>query len=79
MNMQELAIEYRRSAALLNSRIEALQLSLSNGNCTGEMEKMRLRRRINTLTAMYRQALDAAYTMERYYERGYRRSARYTL
>ena len=79
MNMNELAMEYRRSAALLKERIDLLQSTVNSDKNICPMEKLRLRGRINVLTTMYRQAIDAAFTMERYYDRRYRRNARYTL
>ena len=44
-----------------------------------EEERCRMAERIHMLTAMWREARDLAVLTERYYERGYRRNARYTL
>jgi hypothetical protein len=69
--MPELAVDYRRSAKLLKMRIDELQGQLAGDKALGktmcEMEKMRMRRRINALSSMYRQALDTAFIIERDY------------
>ena len=44
-----------------------------------EEERCRMAERIHMLTAMWRETRDLAVLTERYYERGYRRNARYTL
>ena len=79
MTLSELAIEYRESAALLRRRIgELRELLKTNGRLT-ETEKRRLRARIDTLASMYRDVSETAVNLERYYDRRYRRSARFTV
>ncbi len=66
MELSELATEYRISAAPLKEHISVLQNQLKTaGMC--EMERLRLRSRIDTLYTMYRQTLETAGYLERYY------------
>ena len=78
MKMAELAAEYRESAAALAKRVGELRAELRRPGLR-EMDKLRLRRRIDALLAMYRDTRDAAVVMEHYYDRGYRLNGRYTL
>ena len=78
MTLSEMAAEYRQSAALLKGRITELRARLETGGMC-EMEKLRLRIRIETLEAMYRETSEVAVNLERYYDRGHRRSARLTV
>ena len=77
MKMTELAAQYRQSAELLQQRIDELKPQLKTKICA--MERQRLARRIDTLAEMRRQALEAAYTMEKYYEERWRRCAAFTI
>ncbi len=77
MTMEELSREYRASAALLSNRLRQLR---------GELEaaedpevKWHIRHRIHVLTPMLTQMYDLAELTERYYERGYYRSEKYTV
>jgi hypothetical protein len=76
--MKDLAIEYRESAALLKGRIDELS-ELLHLTGLGEMEKFRLRGRIETLQAIYRETNEIAVFMERYYDGGYRKNVRLTV
>jgi len=70
MTLKELAADYRKSAALLKERIAELRAQIEDGKDLCEMDKFRLRGRIDTLTAMYHETSLTAYTLERYYEKG---------
>lgn len=76
--MIELAVEYRAEGLRLKERIQELNVQLRQPGLR-EMDKFRLRGRIDTLAAMYREVNEAAYTMEHYYDRRYRRNGRYTI
>ena len=78
MKMIDLAKEYRESAELLKGRINELKETLAKEKLR-EMDKLRIRVRIEKLSAMHRETTDAAVTMERYYDRRYRRNARFTI
>ena len=79
MTLSELAIEYRESGALLKRRITDLRAVLEAGDTMSETEKRFLRARIDTLASMYRDVSETAVNLERYYDRRYRRSARFTV
>ena len=76
MTLLELSGEYRASAAALRERVLLLEHRLRGVDGDG---RRLLAERIHMLTAMWREARDLAVLTERYYERGYRRNARYTL
>ena len=79
MNMNDLAVQYRQSAQLLQQRIDELKNQLKTSPKMRSMDKLRLCRRIERLAEMHRQAIEAAYTMEKYYEERWRRCAAYTI
>ena len=79
MNMNDLAIQYRQSAQLLQGRIDELKAQLRSSPKMRSMDRLRLYKRIEKLAEMHRQAMEAAYTMERYYEERWRRCAAYTI
>jgi len=76
--MKQMSVEYRRSAELLKKRIRELTPLISKENLN-ETEKALIRSRLVTLNSMLTDTLAIAVLTERYYERGYRRSARYTI
>ena len=77
MTLQELSAEYRAHARTLAQRIRQLEEQLAN---TGdEAERSRLQTRIHMLSVMHREARELAVLTERYYDRGYRRSEKYTI
>ena len=78
MKMIDLAKEYRESAQLLKGRIDELKELLTKENLC-EMDKLRIRVRIEKLSTMYRETMETAVTMERYYDRRYRRNVRFTI
>ena len=77
MKLEEIAVEYRDSAQLLEKRIRQLKRELSGTQ--DRLERIRLETRIEMLTAMFRETRDVAVVCERYYERGYCRNAKYKI
>lgn len=78
MKMEKLAIEYRQTAAEIKARTEHLKDVLKIEKLC-ETEKFRLRRRIDILCSMQRDMTEAACVMEHYYDRRYKRNARYSI
>lgn len=78
MNLTEMSAEYRVSASLLKARIAELTSTL-NTKPMCEMEKMRMRARIDGLLSMYRDTAETAAALERYYDRRYRINARFKI
>ena len=76
MTLMELSVEYRDHARALRGRIVELK---ERQNGVEEGERLSLEQRIKTLETMWREARDLAVLTERYYERGYRRNAKYTI
>ena len=77
MTLQELSVEYRAHAGALDSRIRLLRERLEQ--TTDPEESCLLQDRIRMLTIMHREARELAVLTERYYDRGYRRNAKYTI
>jgi len=77
MTLLELSVEYRAQARALDARIRHLQEQLARTQ--SEDEQSRLQERIRMLTIMLREARELAVLTERYYDRGYRRNARYAI
>ena len=70
MTLQELSVEYRAHAQALELRIHQ----------TEDPEVcFQLRDRIRLLSIMLREARELAVLTERYYDRRYRRNAKYTI
>ena len=67
MTLKEMAAEYRESAASLKGRIAELRMKLDNDTDLCEMDKLRLRGRIDTLLSMYHETSLTAYRLENYY------------
>jgi len=78
MQLNHLAAEYRDSAALLKERICQLKDNITVGNYC-EMEKMRLRRRIDILSTMQRDTSEIALYLERYYDRRYPHRGKFSI
>ena len=74
MTLVELSVEYRTSAAALQARIGQLE---QQGQQEADMGV--LADRIRILRGILRETRELAVLCERYYERGYRRNAKYTL
>ena len=77
MTLLELSVEYRAHARALDFRICQLQAVLERTE--NEDQRLMLNERIHMLSTMLREARELAVLCERYYERGYRRNAKYTL
>ena len=77
MTLLELSVEYRAHARALDFRICQLQAGLERTE--NEDQRLMLNERIHMLSTMLREARELAVLTERYYERGYRRNAKYTL
>ena len=77
MTLLELSVEYRAHARALDFRICQLQAVLERTE--NEDQRLILNERIHMLSTMLREARELAVLTERYYERGYRRNAKYTL
>ena len=77
MTLLELSVEYRAHARALDFRICQLQAVLERSE--NEDQRLMLNERIHMLSTMLREARELAVLTERYYERGYRRNAKYTL
>lgn len=77
MTLQELSVEYRAHARALAQRISQLEERLAQTE--DEVARGQLQGRIHMLSIMHREARELAVLTERYYDRGYRRSADYTI
>lgn len=77
MTLKELSVEYRAQVTAIRARIRELEAALEASE--DDRERSQLENRIWVLTAIWRDTRDQAVLLERYYERGYRRNARYTL
>lgn len=77
MTLQEMSVEYRAQAQVLRGRIKELKAAQEAAEDPLEREKLQVR--IWTLDTLWKETRDQAVLLERYYERGYRRNARYTL
>ena len=78
MKMSELAVQYRESAAVIRDRVNLLRKLMHCDNLS-EMEKYRLRVRIDTLNTIMRETNEAAAYMEHYYDRGRRKNGRFSI
>ena len=77
MTLQEMSKEYEASAQLLRDRLRQLRKELVDARDAEEI--WHLKRRIAELTPMLTQMNELADLTAHYYERGYYRSAKYTL
>lgn len=77
MTLQEMSQEYEASAQLLRDRLRLLRREMAAA--TDPEDIWHLKRRIAELTPMLTQMNELAELTAHYYERGYYRSAKYTL
>ncbi|MBQ2892691.1 MAG: hypothetical protein IJE24_01000 [Oscillospiraceae bacterium] len=77
MKLAEMSRDYRESARLLQQRLALLRKLLAKAEDPEEI--WHIKRRIAELTPMLTQMNELAELTERYYERGYWRSEKYTL
>ena len=77
MTLLELSVHYADSAAAIRRRIQELR---AQERITPDPEEARrLRRRMEELQPLLREARELAILTARYYDRSYRRNERYTL
>ena len=77
MTLMELSVEYRAHARSLDLRICQLECWLERTQDPDARNQ--LQERIKLLATMLREARELAVLTERYYDRGYRRNAIYTI
>ena len=77
MTLAELSLEYRAHARALDLRICQLEYLLERTSSADK--RCQLQDRIRMLSTMLREARELAVLTERYYDRGYRRNAKYTI
>ncbi len=77
MTLAEMSRDYEASAALLRTRLKYLRHLVTIAR--NQEEVWHLKRRIAELTPMLTQMNELAELTAHYYERGYYRSAKYTL
>jgi len=77
MTLAELSLEYRAHAHALGLRICQLEYQLEQTDNVDR--RCQLQDRIRMLSTMLREARELAVLTERYYDRGYRRNAKYTI
>ena len=77
VTLRELSQSYRDSAQLLRVRLRQLRLLLAQAEDPEEI--WHIKRRIAELTPMLTQMNELAELTERYYEKGYYRSKKYTF
>ncbi len=77
MPLAKLSQEYRSHAQRLHDRIT--ELESQRKETLRLKDRDRIDERLRILTTMEREARELAVLTERYYERGYRRNAKYSL
>ena len=77
VKLSQLSAGYRESAGLLSQRLRFLRKELEKASDPEEI--WHIKRRIAELTPMLTQMNELAELTERYYEKGYYRSKKYTL
>ena len=77
MTLAELSLEYRAHAHALDLRICQLEYWMEQSDDPDR--RCQLQNRIRMLSAMLREARELAVLTERYYDRGYRRNAKYMI
>ena len=77
MTLAELSLEYRAHAHALDLRICQLEYWMEQSDDPDR--RCQLQNRVRMLSAMLREARELAVLTERYYDRGYRRNAKYTI
>ena len=77
MTLAELSLEYRAHAHALDLRIWQLEDKLEH--TSNADQRCQLQDRIRMLSTMLREANELAVFTGRYYDRGYRRNAKYTI
>jgi hypothetical protein len=75
MTLKELSQVYRASARTLKGRIDQLRRERDKGTSQAEINALDLR--IAALEPLEKEARDLAAVMDQYYDRGYRKNAKY--
>lgn len=78
MRLIDLSAEYRESARLISERIKELQAAFREDK-ENLPDSFQIKLRIEALQAMYRETCEVAVLLEKYYDKEYRRNARYSL
>lgn len=76
MTLRELAVEYRKDAERFRLRVYQLRQQRKEASPEAAFY---LDRRIAVMTAAQRELRELSNLLEHYYERGYKRSEKYTL
>ncbi|MBS1337501.1 MAG: hypothetical protein HP031_07790 [Oscillospiraceae bacterium] len=77
MTLQQLSYQYQEQAQALHQRIDLLRQA--QARCGDRESAEHLQRRIRDLEPLHRQTRQLAELTARYYDRGYRKNAYYTL
>lgn len=77
MKLNELALQYRQSAAAVKARIAELKAEADK--ISSKTEALHMRMRIAQLVTIAREADATALYLERYYNRGYGSHGRYAV
>ena len=77
MTLQQLSNQYQEGAQLLQQRIVSLRLE--QARCGDRESAELLQQRIRQLEPLQRESRQLAELTARYYDRGYRRNAKYTI
>ncbi len=77
MTLLEMSASYQNSAAAIHGRIAELRVLERNQNDPDE--SFRLRRRIDELMPLWREARELAALTAHYYDRSYHKHEKYTL
>ena len=77
MTLQEMSAAYRDQAQVLQRRIGELEEARARSEERAEWDRLTMR--IDLLRCIWRETRELSVLLERYYERGYRRNAQYTL
>ena len=77
MTLQEMGAAYRDQARVLQARIRDLEAARAQEK--EREERINLTGRIDLLRGIWRETRDLSVLLERYYDRGYQRSGKYTL
>ena len=77
MTLQQLSNQYQEGAQLLQQRIVSLRLE--QARCGDRESAEHLQQRLRQLEPLQRESRQLAELTARYYDRGYRKNAHYTL
>ena len=78
MTLIELSKQYRQNAGIIKERVDMLKKQLETENLC-QMDKLRLRVRIDRLLSIMRETNETALYLERYYDRKKRKNGRLAI